>query len=41
MLDDKEKNYNPGYSFLGRMFALAQMDSVIATVKNELQQRLI
>ena len=41
MLDDKEKNYNPGYSFHGRMFALAQMDGVIATVKNELQRNLI
>ena len=38
MLDDKDKNYNPGYSFHGRMFALAQMDGVIATVKNELQR---
>jgi len=41
MLDDKDKNYNPGYSFHGRMFALAQMDGVIATVKNELQRNLI
>jgi len=41
MLDDKGKNYNPGYSFLGRMFALAQMDGVIATVKDELQRNLI
>jgi mannonate dehydratase len=36
MLDDKDRNYNPGYSFYGRMFALAQMDGVIATVKDEL-----
>ena len=41
MLDDKDKNYNPGYSFLGRMFALAQMDGVIATVKDELQRNII
>ena len=33
MLDDVEKGYNPGYSFHGRMYALAQMDGVIATVK--------
>lgn len=39
MLDDKEKNYNPGYSFYGRMFALAQMDGVIATVKDELSKK--
>jgi mannonate dehydratase len=36
MLDDKDKNYNPGYSFYGRMYALAQMDGVIATVDSEL-----
>ena len=35
MLDDADKGYNPGYSFFGRMFALAQMDGVIATVKTE------
>lgn len=32
MLDDGNKGYNPGYSFLGRMYALAQLDGVIATV---------
>ena len=36
MLDDASKGYNPGYSFLGRMYALAQMDGVMATVQNEL-----
>ena len=36
MLDDTEKGYNPGYSFYGRMFALAQMDGVMATVRNEI-----
>jgi len=36
MLDDVNKNYNPGYSFLGRMFALAQVTGILATVKNEL-----
>ena len=41
MLDDKGKNYNPGYSFHGRMFALAQMDGVIATVRDELQKKII
>ena len=41
MLDDKDKNYNQGYSFHGRMLALAQMDGVIATVKDELQRNLI
>jgi len=33
MLDDEDKGYNPGYSFHGRMYALAQIDGVIATVK--------
>lgn len=36
MLDDTRKTFNPGYSFLGRMFALAQIEGVMATVKNEL-----
>jgi mannonate dehydratase len=36
MLDDVNKNYNPGYSFYGRMFALAQMDGVLAVVDDEL-----
>ena len=38
MLDDVNKTYHPGYSFLGRMFALAQVSGVIATVKNEINQ---
>lgn len=33
MLGDEDKGYNPGYSFHGRMYALAQMDGVIATVR--------
>jgi mannonate dehydratase len=41
MLDDAGKGYNPGYSFLGRMFALAQMDGVMATVRNEINKNLI
>ena len=36
LLDDADKDYNPGYSFLGRMFALAQMDGVMAVVKDEI-----
>ena len=38
MLDDAGKGYNPGYSFHGRMFALAQMDGVIATVRHGLNK---
>jgi mannonate dehydratase len=36
MLGDEDKGYNPGYSFFGRMFALAQVDGMMAVVKNEL-----
>jgi mannonate dehydratase len=39
MLDDKEKGYNPGYSFHGRMYALAQMDGLMATIQNELNKQ--
>lgn len=35
MLDDGDKGYNPGYSFHGRMYALAQIDGVMATIQNE------
>ncbi|MDR3236095.1 MAG: mannonate dehydratase [Prevotellaceae bacterium] len=41
MLDDKDKSYNPGYSFYGRMFALAQMDGVMATIKDEINKNII
>ena len=37
MLDDANKGYNPGYSFFGRMHALAQMEGVIAVVQDELK----
>ena len=36
MLGDEAKNYNAGYSFLGRMFALGQVEGVVATVDREL-----
>jgi mannonate dehydratase len=38
MLGDAEGGYNPGYGFYGRMFALAQIDGVMATVRNEIEQ---
>ena len=41
MAEDLDKDYNPGYSFLGRMFALAQMDGVIATVRDEMVHSII
>lgn len=33
--DDVNKGYNPGYSFLGRMLALGQIEGVMATVQSE------
>lgn len=41
MLDDADKGYNPGYSFYGRMFALAQIDGVMATVRDEIANKII
>ena len=36
MLGDEAKGYNAGYSFLGRMFALGQVQGILATVDREL-----
>lgn len=36
MLGDETKGYNPGYSFHGRMLALAQVEGMMAVVRNEL-----
>ena len=36
MLEDINKQYNPGYSFLGRMYALAQISGIMAAVKQNL-----
>lgn len=41
MLDDVAKKYNPGYSFLGRMFALAQVEGMMAVVRNEMKSNLM
>lgn len=41
MLGDGSKNYNPGYSFYGRMFALAQVDGMMSVVKNEIESEII
>lgn len=37
MLGDEKLGYNPGYSFHGRMFALAQVEGMMAVVDNELK----
>lgn len=39
LTDDIDKGYNPGYSFLGRMLALGQIEGVIAAVQNELSKQ--
>lgn len=36
MLGDETKGYNAGYSFLGRMFAVGQVQGILATVDREL-----
>ena len=41
MLGDESMGYNPGYSFHGRMMALAQIDGMMAVVKDELQNELL
>jgi mannonate dehydratase len=33
ILGDEDKDYNAGYSFLGRMMGLCQMDGVMAAVR--------
>jgi mannonate dehydratase len=38
MLDDVNKPFNPGYSLLGRMYALAQVEGMMAVVSNELSK---
>lgn len=37
MLGDEDKGYNPGYSFHGRMLALAQVEGMMAVVEDELK----
>lgn len=36
MYDEQDKGYNAGYSFLGRMFAMGQVQGILATVDDEL-----
>ena len=37
MLDDADKGHNPGYSFHGRMLALAQVEGMMAVVRDEIK----
>lgn len=41
MLGDETKGYNPGYSFHGRMQALAQIEGMMAVVDDELKKGLL
>ena len=41
MLGDEDKGYNAGYSFHGRMLGLAQVEGMMAVVKDELQRNII
>ena len=40
MLGDEEKGYNPGYSFHGRMLALAQVEGMMAVVDDEKKRQM-
>ena len=39
LTDDLDKGYNAGYSFLGRMLALGQIEGVMATIKDEKDEK--
>ena len=41
MLGDEKMGYNAGYSFHGRMLALAQVEGMMAVVKDEFHRQLI
>ena len=41
MLGDEDKGYNPGYSFHGRMLALAQVEGMMAVVDDEKRRQII
>ncbi|WP_342988111.1 MULTISPECIES: mannonate dehydratase [Bacteroides] len=41
MLGDEDKGYNPGYSFHGRMLALAQVEGMMAVVDDEKERQIV
>lgn len=41
ILGDEDKGYNPGYSFHGRMLALAQVEGMMAVVDDEKRRQII
>lgn len=40
MLGDEKMGYNPGYSFHGRMLALAQVEGMMAVVQDEIKNKV-
>lgn len=40
MLGDEDKGYNPGYSFHGRMLALAQVEGMMAVMDDEKERQM-
>lgn len=40
LIDDEDKGYNPGYSFLGRMLALGQIQGVLYAIKQGLRNNV-
>lgn len=40
MLGDEDKGYNAGYSFHGRMLALAQVEGMMAVIADEIERRI-
>ena len=40
MLGDEDKGYNAGYSFHGRMLALARVEGMMAVVDDEKQHKI-
>ena len=40
MLGDEDKGYNPGYSFHGRMLAIAQIEGMMAVVDDEKKRQM-
>lgn len=41
MLGDEDKSYNAGYSFHGRMLALAQVEGMMAVVDDEIRRKIL
>ena len=40
IMGDEDKGYNPGYSFYGRMLALAQVEGMMTVVDDEIKRQM-